>query len=443
MKNIFIAGAGRSSGSLINYLLQYAQKGGLQVTVADVSEELAAEKTGNHPAAKHLAFDVQNIAQRNQVVSSANVVISLLPPHLHQLLAEACVNMGVHFISASYLSPEMKNLHQEASRKGVLLLNECGLDPGIDHMSAMELFHRIKNEGGELASFKSYTGGLVAPESNDNPWGYKFSWNPRNVILSGQGTARYILDGKYKYIPYSRLFTDIETVHIDGLGAFDGYANRDSLSYRQLYQIDTIPTLLRGTLRQTGFCRAWDIFVRLGLTDDSYLIEKPDSLTYAQLVESLLPSAMRKESLVEAVASLCQLPVEGEAMTRVAWTGIFEDKKINLKEASPAMILQNLLEQKWKLLPGDKDMVVMQHQVEYILQGARKKIISSLVVKGESGGQTAMSKTVGLPLAIVTRLLIENKLRLSGVHIPVSADIYKPVLGELDQLGITFREQSQ
>src|SRR5688572_5559112 len=304
MKRILLIGAGRSSSVLIRYLLQSAAQNQWELVVGDVSEQLATEKTGGHPHSNAIRFDVQDQSIREAEVQKADLVISLLPPHLHYLLAVDCVNFKKHFLTASYLSTEMGSLHEQAEKAGICIMNECGLDPGIDHMSAMEVIDRLKKEGCELTSFKSYTGGLVAPESNDNPWGYKFSWNPRNVILAGQGTARFIEHGKYRYLPYSRVFTDIEKINVEGNGSFDGYANRDSLSYRPMYHLDKIPTMIRGTLRQSGFCKAWNVFVQLGLTDDSYTIEDSIRLTYAQLVESLLPAPDKKMNLKSRVASL-------------------------------------------------------------------------------------------------------------------------------------------
>ncbi len=441
MKKILLLGAGRSSSSLIRFLLDASEKNQWQVIIGDVSEAAAREKTGKHTHAKAIHFDVNDSAQRMAEVKAADLVISLLPPHLHYQVAVDCVTHSKHFLTASYLTPEMQALHDAAVKNGILILNECGLDPGIDHMSAMEVIHRLQDEGCELQSFRSYTGGLVAPESNDNPWGYKFSWNPRNVILAGQGTARYILDGTYKYIPYNRLFTDIEKIEVGELGIFDGYANRDSLAYRHHYGIENIPTLLRGTLRQSGFCRAWDVLVRLGLTDDTYKIEKPETLTYAQLMRAFLPASAQKVNLVEAVAAFCNLPPDGEAMSKIKWTGILEEDKIELTDASPAMILQHLLEKKWVLQPGDKDMIVMQHQFVFLRNNKTEKLVSSLVVTGDDQQFTAMAKTVGLPLGIAAKLILENKISLTGVHIPVKKEIYEPVLKELSQAGIRFEEK--
>ena len=304
----------------------------------------------------------------------------------------------------------------------------------------MEIIHRIKNSGGEITSFKSYTGGLVAPESNDNPWGYKFTWNPRNVIVAGQGTAKYISNGEYKYIPYQHLFSEIEKVVVDGHGEFDGYANRDSLSYRKQYGLDSIPTLLRGTLRYKNYCTAWQVFVTLGLTDDSYKIENAEHLTFAQIVESLLPSSVKGNTIAEKVADLCGLELNGEIMNMISYTGVFENTKTNLKNVSPAQVLQHLLEQKWVLKEGDKDMIVMQHIFEYKLNGTTKHLTSSLVVKGDDTTNTAMAKTVGLPLAIAARHILRGDIKLKGVQIPVRAELYEPILKELTELGICFTE---
>ena len=261
-----------------------------------------------------------------------------------------------------------------------------------------------------------------------------------NVILAGQGTARYIKNGHYHYTPYSRLFTQIENIAIDGHGSFDGYANRDSLSYRKHYGIEQIPTLIRGTLRQGGFCSAWQVFVTLGLTDDTYVVEDSEHLTYAALVEAFLPNSLKGHTLMERIARLCTIDPDGPAMQKIIYTGILSDKIIGLKRATPAQILQHLLEQKWVLQDSDKDMIVMQHIFEYNNGSSSSKLTSSLVVKGENSVHTAMAKTVGLPLGIAARLLLKGKIKATGVLLPVTAEIYQPILDELKTLGISFAE---
>ena len=441
MRSILLVGAGRSSSFLIKYFLEHAKQEDWNLTVADVSLELAHEKTRNHANARAIAFDINNEAQRKEEIGKADLVISMLPANMHMPVAHECIAQKKHLATASYISKEMQQLHVQALKEGIVLLNECGLDPGIDHMSAMKIIDQIKSEGGEITSFKSYCGGLVAPESNDNPWGYKFSWNPRNVILAGQGTARFIEDGKYRYLPYSRIFTDIEKINVDGNGSFDGYANRDSLSYRPMYHLDKIPTMIRGTLRQSGFCKAWNVFVQLGLTDDSYVIEDSMHLTYAQLVESLLPGSDKRSNLKSRVASLMNTTEQSDEIKMVEWTGVFNDRPIAIDHATPAQALQKLLEEKWKLKPEDNDMIVMQHLFEYKdKNSAKEKLTSSLVVKGDDSVYTAMAKTVGLPLAITSKLILNGAIKSRGVVVPVTKEIYEPVLKELEENKIVFQE---
>ncbi len=439
MKEILLLGAGRSSGALISYLLEHAEEDNYHLIVADLSIEQAIKKTHNHPRSGVLVMDIHNESQRRKAIAACDVVISLLPPALHVIAAEDCVQLKKSLVTASYISTAIESLHHAATANGVLLLNECGLDPGIDHMSAMEIFHRLKDMGAELISFKSYTGGLIAPESNDNSWGYKFTWNPRNVILAGQGTAKYIENGKYHYIPYSRLFRQLESIEIVNTGRFEGYANRDSLAYRKHYQIENIPTLLRGTLRQEGFCNAWNAFVQLGVTDDNCVIENSETLTYKDVVESFLPPGPNL-TVEKRLAGFLGWKENCKEMEMLQSTGIFEAIPTGVKNGTAAMILQNLLEKKWVLKEGDKDMIVMVHLVEYMLGGSKHKLTSSMVVKGDDQIQTAMAKTVGFPLGIVARHLLKNQIKLKGVHLPIHPDIYNPVLKELLEMNISFTE---
>jgi saccharopine dehydrogenase-like NADP-dependent oxidoreductase len=308
-------------------------------------------------------------------------------------------------------------------------------------MSAMEVIDEVNEKGGKMISFRSYTGGLVSPESNDNPWGYKFSWNPRNVILAGHGTARYIEDGKYKYIPYNRLFKQIERIHVEGYGDFDGYANRDSLSYRKSYGLENIPTMIRGTLRQSPYCSAWSIFVDLGLTDDSFKIEGSEKLSYREIAEAFLPGRKSSGSLMNRISNLTGFKEDSTEMKMMEWTGILSDERPGIKDASPAQVLQHLLEQKWKLKEEDKDMIVMQHIFQYEILGKKTHHTSSLVVKGDNSVYTAMAKTVGLPMAIAARLILNGKIKSTGVQIPVTKEIYTPILQELKSFEIKFDDK--
>lgn len=439
MQNIFVIGAGRSASSLINYLLTHSVKENWSVTIGDVSLDIVKQKTAGHANARAIQFDINNDKQREEEIKKADIVISMLPAFMHLNVAKDCVKFKKHLATASYVSKEMKELDAEAKAAGIILMNEIGLDPGIDHASAMKVIDHIHEQGGELTSFQSFCGGLVAPEYNDNPWGYKFSWNPRNVVLAGQGTAQFIEDGQYKYIPYNRLFTQICPVEMEGYGKFEAYANRDSLSYRKIYNLEKIPTMLRGTLRMPGYCKAWNVFVKLGLTDDSYKIEASDSLTYKQLIEAFLP--IGKQSVKEKLVAFMGNEMDAETLSKIEWLEVLSDRKIRFKDATPAQILQDLLEEKWLLKENDKDMIVMQHEFEYLLNGQTKNITSSLVVKGEDQTYTAMAKTVGLPLAISAKLILQGKIKARGVIIPTTKEIYEPVLAELETLGVKFVEK--
>lgn len=436
-KKIFVIGAGRSASSLIKYLLDESVKNNFEIRVGDRDLSLVEDKIAKHSKGTAVNFDVFNDKQRIEEINNADIVISMLPASLHITVAKDCVRLKTNLVTASYVSPEIKALHEQAIENGVLLLNEIGLDPGIDHMSAMKIIDNIKSQGGELLSFKSYCGGLVAPESDNNPWKYKFTWNPRNVVLAGQGTAQYIENGQYKYIPYGQLFNRIDSMEVLDYGTFEAYANRDSLSYREIYQIENIKTLLRGTLRRSGYCEAWNLFVQMGLTDDSYKISvsgmsyKDFFLSYTDLdtINNI------KEYLIQ------QYNISDVVYTKLEWLEIFSDKPINLDEASPAQILQKLLEDKWTLDSSDKDMIVMQHQFIYNLNGTNHELHSSFVTLGEDQTYTGMAKTVGLPVGIATKLILNGQIEAKGVVVPVHKEVYEPVLAELEDHGISFVEQ--
>jgi saccharopine dehydrogenase-like NADP-dependent oxidoreductase len=440
MSNILIIGAGRSSSSLITYFLSNAKHYNWHITIADANKKAVDSKISAYSdVATAVEFDVLNVSLREKLILQSDFVISMLPAFMHADVAKDCVRLSKHLATASYVSAEMKELDAEAQEKKILLLNECGLDPGIDHASAMQVIHKIQAEGGIITNFQSFCGGLVAPESNDNPWGYKFSWNPRNVILAGQGTAQFIEDGHLKFIPYNRLFTQTCAIHIDDYGTFDGYANRDSIGYKEPYGLSDVKTMLRGTLRQTNYCKAWNVFVKLGLTDDSYKIKNCNSLNYTSLIQSFLPQGYG--SVKEKLITFMGNEIDANIISMLDYLELFDNKPITLNEASPAELLQHLLEEKWVLKPGDKDMIVMQHLFEYELNGEHKKLTSSLVVIGDDEVHTAMAKTVGLPLAISIKNFLIGKFTLYGVQIPIVKEIYEPLLKELETLGVNFIEK--
>ncbi len=442
MKQILLIGAGRSATTLIRYLLDHAEECGWQLTVGDISAELAHRKTGGHSRAKAISFDVNNDLERRERIATADIVISMLPAHMHINVARDCVEMGKHLTTASYISKEMRALHDEAVTKGLVLLNEVGLDPGIDHLSAMQLLDGIRAEGGRIEHFESFCGGLVAPESDDNPWHYKFTWNPRNVVLAGQGGAvKFLHNGKYKYIPYHRVFRRTEVISVDGFGRFEGYANRDSLAYRDVYGLQDVRTIYRGTLRRPGFSRAWNAFVMLGATDDSYIMEGSEQMTHRDFINAFLPYSVR-DSVELKVAHYLKIDQDDDLMDKLEWLGVFIREKVGLKDATPAQILQHILEKKWTMRPSDRDMIVMWHKVGFIFNGQKTVTESSMVVKGDDEDNTAMAKTVGLPLAIATRMVLEGKVTQRGVLLPISPDIYRPVLNELAANGLSFTEKT-
>ncbi|MDX5346053.1 MAG: saccharopine dehydrogenase NADP-binding domain-containing protein [Hymenobacteraceae bacterium] len=442
MKQILLLGAGRSASSLINYLLKLIEEKNWQLTIGDVAITHLPEHLLQHPQVKAIEFNIHHEEQVRVEVSEADLVISLLPAAFHKFVAAACLMQQKNLITASYVSPEIREMHQQAKTDNLIFLMECGLDPGIDHMSAMQVIHELQEKGAQLKSFKSYTGGLIAPESDNNPWHYKITWNPRNVVLAGQGVAKYLKEGQFKYIPYHQLFKRTDRLQVLEFGEFDGYANRDSLSYRQPYGLDNIPTILRGTLRRRGYCQSWNALVQLGLTDDSYTLENAHELTYHQLTESFLPAFHDSTAdLRTRLAIYLNLEPDSEEIQNLEWLGLFSDEKIGLEKPTPAQVLEKIVVQKWKLQPGDKDMIVMQHLFEYELQGKEYLHTSSMVVLGDDAVQTGMAKTVGLPVGIAAKLILEGKVNQKGVIIPTSKELYEPILEELKEYGINFVEE--
>tara|TARA_B100000161_G_scaffold79216_1_gene54807 strand:- start:783 stop:2129 length:1347 start_codon:yes stop_codon:yes gene_type:complete len=441
MKKIVIFGAGRSSTSLIEYLLSIAEEQNLLITLLDYNEELAKSKINNHKFGEAHFIDANNPNERLKFIKESQLVISMLPAHMHLGIVKDAIHEKVHVITPSYVTEEIRSLNADAQNNDVLILNEMGLDPGIDHMSAKKIIDEIEDNGGKLTGFESFTGGLVAPESDDNPWNYKFTWNPRNVVLAGQGgAAKFIQEGKYKYIPYNKLFRRTEIIEIEGYGKFEGYANRDSLRYRSVYGLNEIPTMYRGTLRKIGFCRAWNVFVQLGLTDDSYVIEGSENMTNRDFINSFL--AYNPHDSVELkLRHYLGIEQDDYIWEKLVWLGLFEDKKIGLKNATPAQILQKILQNKWSLREEDKDMIVMWHKFNFSQKGVDKEIRSHMVYIGKDNKFTAMSDTVGLPLGIAAKLLLSGKIKGRGVKLPIEREIYLPVLSELEQLGITFEEK--
>lgn len=407
-----------------------------------MSLEAARQKIAGSVHGRAVYFNVNEITASQMILlEEADIVISLLPAHMHSKIATECVRLKKHFICASYVSDEMKQLHADAVKNNVILLNETGLDPGIDHMSAMRMMDEVRRKGGKITAFESYTGGLIAPEYDTNAWNYKFTWNPRNVVLAGQGTAKFLHNKQYKYVPYHKLFSRYDILQVPGYGDFEGYPNRDSLKYREVYGLHDALTIVRGTLRKRGFCDAWNVFVQLGITDDTYHVEGIENLTWKDFINSFLPDS---NTPVKTTLQHYLNITDENILQKLDWLGIFSDEKIHIRNVSPAQALQKLLEEKWYLQEGDKDMCVMLHVMEYVLSNKKYRIQSSMVAIGEDEHHTAMAKTVGLPLGIAAKLILENKITQRGVVLPVHADIYEPILQELEKdFQIHFTEEQK
>ncbi len=442
MKKIFVIGAGLSSSDLIKYLLDHATALDWTVKVGDLSLENVQKKLNNHPKGIAIRFDINDPKQLKDEVAWADLVVSMIPAFMHPVVAKECLSQGKYMACASYVSDAMKAMDAEVKKKGLTFLNELGVDPGIDHMSAMKGIDEIRNSGGKLIGFISTCGGLVAPESDNNPWNYKFTWNPRNVVLAGQGVAQFIENGQYKFIPYHRLYARTRIYSVLNYGDFEMYSNRDSLKYREIYGLNDVQTLMRGTLRKVGYCKAWNVFVQLGATDDTYKLPNSENLTYRSFINSFLaydPKLSVEEKIKKEIAEAND-PVVFE---KLKWLGIFEDKKTKLPNASPAQILQKLMEEKLSLDPNDKDLTIMQHIFDYEKNGKKFRRTSSMGIIGKDTVHTSMSLAVGTPLAIAIKLLLTGEIKDKGVIIPTKPNLYLPILKELEEYGIKFIEEEK
>jgi len=497
-KHIVLFGAGKSATVLIDYLKRVCAENNWHVTIADSNLQAVQHKAGNHPNTTGLQVNIEIEAERQLLILQASLVISLLPPALHYLIAKDCLSFGKHLLTASYIDDNIRSLGEEIKNKGLLFLCEMGLDPGIDHMSAMQLLHGIKQKGGTVTSFLSHCGGLVAPESDTNPWHYKISWNPRNVILAGKAGATFKKNGVTEHIPYTQLFSNNPLVFIPGLEPLAYYPNRDSSGYAELYDITDAQTFIRTTLRHPEFCFGWKNIVDLKLTDEEKVYDTNDltiegffklhfekhgfaawlndllstRLAYAKEMMEKLMQLMEAEEeiseddddagdqfmMVNEKGDLSMIDVEDVkdkaaetvantmheanlSMKQLFFLGIDDETKINRGLCSAADILQFIIEQKLVLEPTDQDMVVMMHEIEYLLNGTVKTVKSSLIVKGNDNIHTAMAKTVGLPLGIAAKLILEGRIVETGLHIPIVPSIYGAVLEELRKHGVRFEEE--
>lgn len=428
MRNILILGAGKSSIALIDYLVEKSAEEDWQITVADISAEHARQKTKGRENTRAITFDFYNEANRQQLITESDIVISMLPAIMHIPVAEDCLTLKKHLVTPSYISDAMRELDEKAKKKKLVFMNEVGLDPGIDHMSSMQMIDKLKAEGKVITGYKSHCGGLVAPESDDNLWHYKFTWNPRNVILAGQGEGeiQWLEKGKKQVLAYEELFTHTEEIKLLRYGKFESYPNRDSLKYIAEYGLKGVKTMYRGTLRRPPFCKGWNVLVQLGFTN------RKERLTH-KLMEEV--TEMMKSKEVIADKQIHQLLLSTAVVPMLS---LHKDKWI-----TPADFLQHVLEHTWTMQQNDKDMVVMIHEIEYTGKGGRgkKTLQSSLVCIGKDSEHTAMAMTVGLPVAIVTKMILNGEIKKHGVLMPKFPEVYNPVLKELEEHGIVFKEK--
>ncbi|MEO7311537.1 MAG: saccharopine dehydrogenase C-terminal domain-containing protein [Chitinophagaceae bacterium] len=441
MKQILLFGAGKSSTCLIDYLIAHAAAEDWHITIADIDTAIIRTKTGDAASTTAIATDIHDIAKREALIGEADIVISLMPPALHFLIAQSCLLLGKSLLTASYVDDQLKELAASIEDNGLLFLCEMGLDPGIDHMSAMKIIHNIKNKGGTITSFKSHCGGLVAPESDDNPWHYKISWNPRNVVMAGSSGAIYRVWEEEARVEYEEIFKDCDEIEVEGFGLLAWYPNRDSLDYIAVYELEETATFIRTTLRHPAFCRAWAVLVALQMTaaDDGDMIKYCHTLSnwFHAKLHALHGEEMGWRGYLQ---KNIEEHYQEEITNMLDCLGLFTDEPLPDKQDSSATVLQQLLESKLALQPNDKDIIVMVHEIDYSLNEQEIAVVSTLVVKGENSLRTAMAKTVGLPLGIATKLILNGGLRLTGLHIPNIEAIYEPVLQELEEYGIRFTE---
>tara|TARA_B110000459_G_scaffold115308_1_gene127532 strand:- start:4202 stop:5539 length:1338 start_codon:yes stop_codon:yes gene_type:complete len=440
MKSILVLGAGRSCSTLINRLLDRSEECGWKVVVGDIDLRVAQGKVGGHPRGEAFQLSATDNVERDKRISESDLVMSMVPAFLHASVARVAIKAGVPVITPSYLNDEMKSLDEAAKEAGVLVLNEIGLDPGIDHMSAMKIIDEIKADGGVMKGFESYCGGLVAEESDNNPWHYKISWNPRNIVLAGQGGSATFKDsGRVKLEPPHRVFRRLRPIEVNGQ-LYKGYPNRDSLAYEKIYNLPEMETLIRGTLRVDGFCRSWDILVQLGMVRDDANLVWDKGISWSEWTRSFLPAKTADMTVSQAINST--VISDHETNERLEWLGLFDTETgPEIVEGTPAEIIEALLVKKWALEEGDRDMIVMWHRFEYEMDDKRFEKTSEFFLEGRGSTYTAMSDTVGLPMAIAAEHMMAGEgFGEVGVKIPVTRNFYDVILPKLEEFGVVFKE---
>jgi saccharopine dehydrogenase-like NADP-dependent oxidoreductase len=444
VRQVLVLGAGKSSPFLIAHLLELAARHDWFVTVADVDVDAARICVDGHPRGSAVAFDVNDANLRSRLIEKSDVVVNMLSPVFQDLVAWDCVAHGRHMLSVSYDDEAVRDLSPDAQRKGVLLLTDLGLDPGIDHMSAMQLIRRLRDDGGRITSFRSYGSGLPAPGGPMNPLRYVVSWNPRNVVMAAEHGAQYMEHRKIKVVPFHRVFLHTWTVDVPDVGVLEAYPNRDSLSYIQAFGLEHAQTMIRGTLRYPGWSETWAQIVRLGLPNETLRIPDLASRSYAEVMEMHLPLTVNDSRLEQRIASYLHISPTGKIMENLRWLGLLSEQPTGCQGETAAAMLIDVLSTKLAMEPGQQDLVVLAHEleVEYPDQDRPPETVSStLVVRGEPDGFTAMARTVGLPTAIAVKLLLEDEIPLTGAQIPTHPSIYEPVLREIEAAGMVFSER--
>ena len=436
MKNILMIGAGMSSKHLIDYLIDKAPTKGWFITVGDISPMTAQLRIGKSQNARAIWLDVTKAEDRQLAIMEADLVVSLLPAHLHLLISQDCSRRHKKLVTSSYVEREFFRLGDEARDASLIFLSEMVLAPGLDRISAQKSIDEILDKGGKINAFRSYSGGIMHPDYANNPWKHKLTWNPRNFVLAGQGTSQYLEDGRPKYIPYNRVFTQTKEIEIPTLGKFEVYANRDSLLNRSIYKIHNVQNVLRATIRYKGFCDAWNKLIRIGLTDGSYPIHDSENSTYYELMEAYLSKGKAGASFKERMAALLRTTPEDPVMDKLDWLGLFRRQKIGIPSATPALILETLLKEKWKMEEDDKDLVVIQNEFDYTLKGVKRQLKSVLIIEGENSVSTAMSKFIGIPMGIMVKRILDGEVTEFGTHVPVKKIHYEYMLQELKEYGI-------
>ena len=436
MKKIVLFGAGLSCSTLIKYLVDNASTKDWKITIATTSIEKALKKIGDSSHTSVYKINaIEEHEKREDLIKNADLVISMLPASFHSVIANDCITYKSHLVTASYVSEEMNSLHQKAMDAGIILMNEIGVDPGIDHMSAMEIIDEIKNNGGIINDFKSYCGGLIAPETSSNPWDYKFTWNPRNVVIAGKYGATFQKDSKTINLNYSNLFKETDTIQIPEYGTFESYGNRNSIPYKTLYNLQSASGIYRATLRRPGYSEAWNILVQLDFTNENKTYTRKEN-TFSSFTKQLFPDFEGdfKSSIEDKIGH----KISTSAFDKIAWLDLFSNEELPLELTTTAQVLQYAMESKMMIKEGDKDMLVMQHVIDYNLNNKNYRRTSSMAFIGDGKQHTAMSQTVGLPVGIITKLILNNTIKLRGVQIPTKNEIYKPVLSELEEFNINF-----